>query len=440
MLTSKSPRWLHLTRLGLVAILAVWGVATATSAQAADTTTTTTGNGIFDSLTTQYVYNPSNGDVVAYDGQGAAVSGVNRSLARTTFLANYAQVMAGTRFNLLTGKSYFIYNDDDAEQPTTYYMSSNGNIVAANGSDNFVETMAEGEVDLTFEKDGNPITFKDSNGDPVANPEKLNFLINSDDSVAEDQRGTANKAVSDDIVQQLSALKVTIDGTTYEAQTTPQISDNVFQDPSSSLKYKAINGRVTATFVPVKATQPVTPSTPVVTSTSQTTSDSSSSSQSQTTTKKPNLNVVLYGLKKLALYRTPDFSTRTKIATYARVARNRRPEFVVTGYAQSKNGTPRYLVRDVNHQAKTYGKTGYITAKRAYVAQAYIQKRPRAVRVIGKHGVTAYRKRNLTKKVTHYRQHQVLKIKGLVHVHRTTRLILTNGHYISGNKVLVASK
>jgi hypothetical protein len=113
----------------------------------------------------------------------------------------------------------------------------------------------------------------------------------------------------------------------------------------------------------------------------------------------------------------------------------------VTGYAHSKNGLLRYQVRDVTRTAKTDGQRGYITAKDAYVTPTYYQKQPTTVRVISPRGINAYRHVDLSGRATqHYRRGSVLKIKGIERHHLTTRLILANGHYITGNKTLVIKK
>jgi len=149
---------------------------------------------------------------------------------------------------------------------------------------------------------------------------------------------------------------------------------------------------------------------------------------------------VVYATKKIGLYRTKNFSDQSRQFYYAKASRTQRPMFVVTGYATSKNGHKRYRVRDVNHHSKTAGKTGYITANKAYVSSAYYAKRQAKVKVINAQGINSYRKVALTHKVKHYRKGQVLKVKKIVAYRKTTRFVLTNGQYVTANKKLVIAE
>lgn len=113
--------------------------------------------------------------------------------------------------------------------------------------------------------------------------------------------------------------------------------------------------------------------------------------------------------------------------------------FVVTGYTRSNGGALRYKVRDVNHHSKTAGKRGYITANRKYVVRVYYQSVPKnkLITVINPKGVHAYKNRNLTNRVKHYKKGSHLRVKKIVKWNLTTRYVLTNGHYITANKKLV---
>ncbi|HJE45156.1 DUF5776 domain-containing protein [Levilactobacillus namurensis] len=146
---------------------------------------------------------------------------------------------------------------------------------------------------------------------------------------------------------------------------------------------------------------------------------------------------VVTATRKIGLYRTKNFTTQTRRQWYAKKARPDRPMFVVTGYARTAKGTLRYQVRDVNHQSKTRGLTGYVTAKAAYVTPTYYQGRHAVVTVINPQGANAYRQKNLTQKVRHFRQGQVVKVKRIVRHRLTTRFVLTDGTYLTANKKLV---
>lgn len=167
---------------------------------------------------------------------------------------------------------------------------------------------------------------------------------------------------------------------------------------------------------------------------------SSSSAESVATDTQPVAKAkVVYATKKIGLYQHPDFTNATRQRWYSKQPRVHRPMFKVTGEAASKYGTPRYLVKDVNRESKTYGKTGYITKRTTYVTPVYYAKAPAKVTVIAPKGVNAYRRVALTGKVKHYRQGQVLPIVGITQHHLTTRFYLKDGTYVTANKKLVQS-
>jgi len=184
------------------------------------------------------------------------------------------------------------------------------------------------------------------------------------------------------------------------------------------------------------------------TSTSSSSSGSSSGSGS-TSSSRPSLSsggagdggvpegTVVTAIRKIGLYTDTNFKRTTRQHYYRRQPRVYRPMFKVTGYARSVHGTPRYLVKDVNHHSKTAGKTGYITANRKFVTPTYYRQAAKRVTVINPRGVNAYRQRGLMGKVAHYRQGQTLRVKKLVKHNLTTRYVLTNGRYITANKKLV---
>lgn len=147
----------------------------------------------------------------------------------------------------------------------------------------------------------------------------------------------------------------------------------------------------------------------------------------------------VYATKHIYMYQNATFNKKQRIANYPKAKRINRPMFVVTDYAHSKAGLLRYKVRDVNHKSKTAGKTGYITADRAFVVNVYYATMPKnkQITVIAKKGVNAYRNANLTKKAKNYKQGTRLKVKKIVRHNLTSRYQLSNGNYITGNKKLV---
>lgn len=178
------------------------------------------------------------------------------------------------------------------------------------------------------------------------------------------------------------------------------------------------------TSTPTPAPTPGKPETPATTP-----------SQNEATTKQQ----VVYAVKGLYLYQRSTFDKGQRLVRYPKQKRISRPMFIVTGYARSANGALRYKVRDVNHTRRTFGKVGYVTANDSYVKPAYYQTLPksRRVTVIATKGVNAYRTRNLTGKVSHYKRGRQLQVKKLVKSGLTTRYQLATGRYISGNKLLV---
>lgn len=161
-----------------------------------------------------------------------------------------------------------------------------------------------------------------------------------------------------------------------------------------------------------------------------------------TPTPKPNepiaaKNEAVYALKKVYLYQKPTFKKSQRKAGYISKPRVYRPMFVVTGYARSTNGVLRYKLRDVNHLTKNRRKTGYITARWAYIRPVYYQSKHKTLTVINPRGVNEYRAADLSGKVRNFKQGQVLHVKKFVHHNLTTRYVLTNGHYITGNRKLV---
>ncbi|MBV0930015.1 leucine-rich repeat domain-containing protein [Lentilactobacillus sp. IMAU92037] len=215
---------------------------------------------------------------------------------------------------------------------------------------------------------------------------------------------------------------------------------------------KVVDGQVvipeaggTITVVYKKNATPVNPDTPsvtpdtnpVVTPSSESTVPSKTESQPATPTKESFVGQAVYSLRKMYLYKNANFTKAARKANYSKKPRPYRPMFVVTGYRRSATGKLRYKVRDVNHASKTDGLVGYITASWNYVRPVYYQSNHKTLTVINPRGVNAYKKANLTKKVRNYKQGTVLHVTKFVHHNLTTRYVLSNGNYITGNRKLV---
>jgi len=122
-------------------------------------------------------------------------------------------------------------------------------------------------------------------------------------------------------------------------------------------------------------------------------------------------------------------------------SRTQRPQFIVTGYKRSKNGALRYRIRDINRHSLTNDRRGYITANSQYVQPLYYQHKPAKVKVISAKGLNAYGNVALNgQKLRHYARGSVLKVKAIKTHGLTTRLVLSNGHYVTGKKTFVIQK
>jgi len=149
----------------------------------------------------------------------------------------------------------------------------------------------------------------------------------------------------------------------------------------------------------------------------------------------------IYATKKIGLYTSPNFKATTRNIWYVKKSRQNRPKFIVTGYKRSQNGTLRYRIRDINRHSLTNDRRGYITANSQYVQPLYYQHKPATVKVISAKGLNAYDKVALNgKKIRHYARGSVLKVKALKTHGLTTRLVLSNGHYVTGKKTFVIQK
>lgn len=207
---------------------------------------------------------------------------------------------------------------------------------------------------------------------------------------------------------------------------------------------KTVTYEYTKNSTPVNPVNPINPVNPVnpVTPVSPTPTPTPTPSTPTVTTQPSTPGIAkkgeaVYALKKIYMYSNKDFKQSEQVASYAKKPRINRPMFVVTDYAKSKAGNLRYVVRDVNHHSKTAGKKGYITADYAFVRPVYYHSSHKTLTVINPRGVNEYKNKNLTGKVKNFKQGTQLKVKGFVKHNLTTRYLLSNGHYITGNRKLV---
>lgn len=263
-----------------------------------------------------------------------------------------------------------------------------------------------------------------------------NFTVKLSDSSAADFDITTDDAQDVTVEKQTDGsyqLKVNAN---YVGQKTVTVTAKKHDDGSFTASFKlAINGAA-----------PVTPVTPSNSSSSSASSSSSTSSSSSSTASSTDTSSVpttpkpsettktfksfkVYAKRGIRVYKDVNFKHVVKI--YAKRGRTNAATFTVTGEASSKNGALRY---------KT--KQGYITANSKYVAKLYYQSAPKKVTVLASKGINEYAKKSFTKKnkVKHLKKGTVLKVTHLVQSGTTSKLVLSNGNYITANKQFVIAK
>ncbi|TPR47104.1 hypothetical protein DY125_07295, partial [Apilactobacillus micheneri] len=153
--------------------------------------------------------------------------------------------------------------------------------------------------------------------------------------------------------------------------------------------------------------------------------------------------LAVYALKKINMYKqiyenNHKLNNKNNIVyNYIKKPRIKAPMFVVNKVIKLSNGKTYYHVLDVNNKAKTKHLKGYITANNRYVTKVYYDHKPATFTVINPQGVKNTRKINLTDIIKNFPQGTVLKFKKIARHHLTTRYVLPNGTYITGNKKLV---
>lgn len=149
----------------------------------------------------------------------------------------------------------------------------------------------------------------------------------------------------------------------------------------------------------------------------------------------------VYAIKKIGLYKSPNFKSNNRIKWYLKEKRVNRPEFIVKAYYRNKQGTLRYRVQQYNPYTRKYvkGTNGYITTGSKYVAPAYYSSLPKGkkVIVINHSGVNSYKDISLTKKVKNFKKGTRLQVKKVVKFKYATRYLLANGQYVTANKKFV---
>lgn len=138
---------------------------------------------------------------------------------------------------------------------------------------------------------------------------------------------------------------------------------------------------------------------------------------------KVNYPKVVYVKTGINVYK--DVNLTHRIKHFTKQVRTKAVTFKVLGSAYSKGGTLRYRV-----------KGGYITANDKVIATLYYQANPKHVRVIAPNGIYEYQKIqfNNSQRTTHLKKGAVVTVKLIKRQGKLTRLQLTNGQWITGNK------
>ncbi|GAA3619489.1 DUF5776 domain-containing protein [Secundilactobacillus similis] len=276
----------------------------------------------------------------------------------------------------------------------------------------------------------------------------------SSSSDASKDSSSSSKATNTDVVtasQKTNAINALI--TTGNNRKVAIQNDTSLTDAQKTAAYTAIDGLVTtytnnlnaatnqeaftaAQITALMAVNGYNAATGTTKSATDTTSATTTTSApaTTTTTTAPKTTAkgikVVYATAKLSMYSNENLTHRT--ATYAKRTRANRPEFTVLKQATNDNGTKVYYVKN-----NASGRKGYISASSKYTSGAYYKTSATKVKVISKHGVNAYKKVNLSGYKYHYKKNATLKIKRVVKSGLTTRFQLTNGTYVSANKIFV---
>ncbi|TPR43380.1 hypothetical protein DY124_05715 [Apilactobacillus micheneri] len=143
---------------------------------------------------------------------------------------------------------------------------------------------------------------------------------------------------------------------------------------------------------------------------------------------------IVYPIKSMNLYKNNHFIKNNLLVHYTNKPMINKPIFVVDGYGKSRTGLLRYRVHEMNHKSIH----GYITVRKDYVLPVYETRVRKFVTVINPGGINRYTKKDLTGKISHYRQGSIIKVRKIVWNRRSTRYVLNDGSFITANKTLTS--
>ncbi|GHP13852.1 hypothetical protein YK48G_12770 [Lentilactobacillus fungorum] len=327
--------------------------------------------------------------------------------------------------------------NDQADYKSPVQRLLDQNVTAANQSAMLIQQATYTFEQARFTKDGGQGSiFSYAQNQPFKPGElaRLNTAAtNKKQAINNDSQATADsKSAAIQTVNQILATyigKINADTTNSAATADRQagisaINAVVVPQPTTN---NTPTGTITSTTSnAISATSSSTPSaSKAATSVSQPTA---------TPVKKPvsAKGTVVYALTTVKLYKSTHFTKAALIKTYPKRTRVNRPMFLVIGQATNQQNKPIYKVKDL----KT-GRTGYALSGAKYFKKAYYSANVTKVKVISPKGINEYGKVRLTNNKQHVKKHVQLAVKKVVNYGRTTRLLLTNGNYISGNKKLV---
>ncbi len=385
-----------------------------------------------------------------------------KKLAGYKFTINYTYDGGKASFTFQLTDPTFWYSVDGTKKPMTYSnkISQNqfekGFKIGEQGSypsgtftvfpnNNFVAKL---DKDLNVTPVKTPIQGNESflikYNVPGSDPYMFNFQVYKEDIKASDGSIYTGTAVTSDTFKANAGdQKITIwdgdkniTGTSYSEQGVHHVTLKAhgYNDKTVRLvvsqapaKPTQATGTVTQPQKPAPSQPSTTPGTTVVPTAGE---------------NAPVIGQVVYSVGPIYMYKTPTFSTASRVSYYKQYKRVNRPMFKVIDYAKSANGALRYKVKDVNHRGDNAGNVGYITANTDFVVPAYYASVPKSkkVRVIASKGVNSYSYKSLSGKAKHYKKGTTLKVKKVVKHNLTTRYQLTNGKYITANKKLVIQR
>lgn len=223
----------------------------------------------------------------------------------------------------------------------------------------------------------------------------------------------------------------TVSGYQYQGVTTGQ--DNVTGN------FGADNIEITVTYSATNSNNgggtnaiPATNSS----TTGQSTSGSTNSNESAKETSASNATATKNGVKKVtpfliqakrAFYQY-DAATFSKKARQQKVSKGTTLKVIAT--TKSNNCVARYKLSNGH----------YITANGRYVTKKYYTTNFKKLYVTSKHGIYEYKKVTLSKanRIKLVKKGGVLKVKKMIHHGLTTRYQLMDGHFVTGNKMMVS--